>query len=228
MTDDLTVVYYTCNQAPEKFLKKNRDLIEQTNLPIISVSHKPIDFGLNICVGDIGRSHLNIYRQALIGAKEAHTKYIAMAEDDVLYSNDHFSYTPTDDCFAYDMNMWTFYEFYRPRVFSYKERVNMNGLICQRDLFVEAMEERFAAWPDDSVTPIRNWAEPGKDAYEHNLRVTKRNKETYYAKTPSVAFYHPAALSYLHLGRRKKIGEKQVDVLEPWGSAKEMLSYYYK
>lgn len=225
---NMTIVYYTANVAPEGFMKKNQEQILKATegCPLISVSQKPMEFGENICIGDIGRSHLNIYRQALIGAKAAKTKYVAFVEDDVMYSSDHFKHTPKDGHFAYDMNIWTFYTFYKPRCFSYKNRINFNGLICEKDLFIEAMEERFIRWPDDSVTPIRRWAEPSK--YERQLGVTVRNREIYMAKTPSVAFYHESALSYLHLGRRKNIGLDQRTELAPWGKAEEMMSYYHK
>ncbi|MEX0909997.1 MAG: hypothetical protein WDZ75_01750 [Candidatus Paceibacterota bacterium] len=222
----MTVCYYTSNHAPEKFLQKNQEVLLRAigELPLISVSQKPMDFGTNICVGEIGRSHLNIYRQALIGAKAADTKYVAFCEDDVLYSKDHFDFVPQDGCFAYDMNIWAFYTFYRPRCFTYKERINFNGLLCERDLFIEAIEERFKKYPDDSKTPIARWAEPSK--YEKQLGVTERKRQTYMATTPSVAFYHPTALSYLHLGRRKRIGVNNRLELPPWGTAEEMLTWY--
>ena len=77
---DLTVVYYTCNAIPNKFAHNMQEqLLKATEgIPIISVSHIPMQFGNNIKV-DLERNHFNIYRQALIGAKEAHTKYIAYA-----------------------------------------------------------------------------------------------------------------------------------------------------
>ena len=221
-----TVIYYTANHAPWNFLVKNQQQLIKAigDTPLISVSQKPMNFGENICVGSIGRSHLNIYRQALIGAKAAKTKYVAFAEDDILYSEDHFLHTPKDGHFAYDMNIWAFYTFLKK--FTYKDRINFNGLICERDLFIEAMEERFANFTDDSKTPIAKWAEPSK--YEKQLGVTERKREIYKAKTPSVAFYHPTALSYEHLGRRKKLGEYVKIELPPWGFAKDLLDYYNK
>jgi hypothetical protein len=62
-------------------------------------------------MGDIGRSHLNIYRQILEGCKAATTKYVAMAEDDILYSESHFhsgqiakEFESHGDVMLYDMN----------------------------------------------------------------------------------------------------------------------------
>ena len=126
--NDLTVIYYTSNFIPDKFMEytKHHLLKAAENTPIISVSQKPMNFGKNICVGNIGRSHLNIYRQALRGAKEAKTRYIAMAEDDVLYSPGCFTrHTPTPGVFAYNRNVWCIYTWVKPAVFSFKDRINL-------------------------------------------------------------------------------------------------------
>ena len=224
---DITAIYYTANFLPESFARKTRAQLMKAigDMPLISVSQKPMDFGENICVGDIGRSHLNIYRQALMGARNARTKYIAFCEDDVLYSPEHFNHIPKDGYFAYDMNIWAFYTFLGSQVFSNKNRINFNGLICEKDLFIEAMTERFNKWPDESKINLGNWAEPSK--YESNLGVTVREKEIYMASVPSVAFYHPTALSYLHLGKRKKVGLEPRKELPPWGNYQDMVKLYY-
>jgi hypothetical protein len=224
--ENMTIIYYTANFISDAFLANTMKYLKIAigETPVISVSQKPMDFGTNICVGDIGRSHINIYRQALIGAKAAKTKYVAFVEDDILYSKEHFQYIPTDGFFAYDKNIWVFYTYLRIPVFTYKNRVNFNGLICERDLFIEAMEERFAAWPDESKIRISCWAEPGR--YEKHIRVTVRKLETYNATVPSIAFYHPTALSYLHLGTRKAPGENPCDILPYWGKSEDIKKLY--
>ena len=62
---ETTVIYYTDNSIDEKLMKFcQKNILEAAQgKPIISVSQKPIDFGENICVGEIGRSHLNLYKQ---------------------------------------------------------------------------------------------------------------------------------------------------------------------
>src|SRR5574337_272588 len=110
---DLTIIYYTSNwldtHNPYFLANTKKQLLKAIgDLPLISVSQKPIALGKNICVGDIGRSHLNIYRQILIGAKAAKTKYVALAEDDILYSWEHFhEHLPEKGKFAYDINKWS-------------------------------------------------------------------------------------------------------------------------
>ena len=61
--DDLTIIYITANVVKEKFGEKVREkLLESAgDFPIISVSQKPMDFGENICVGEIGVNFRNIY-----------------------------------------------------------------------------------------------------------------------------------------------------------------------
>lgn len=225
MQNDTTIIYYTANFAPVKFSEKIRAQLWKAkgDLPLISVSQKPMRFGQNICIGKVGRSHLNIYHQALLGAKEAKTKYIALAEDDVLYSPEHFKHFPHAHMFAYNMSVWAFYTWSEP-IFSYKDRINLSGLICERDLFIEAIEERFTKWPDDSKIAIRNWAEPGK--YEVNLGVTIREHEKFFTDIPNIAFSHPTALSFLNLGKRKKMGGLKVTALPHWGTAEEVAKIY--
>src|SRR3989338_3705710 len=144
---DLTIIYYTSNYLddhnPYFLANTKKQLLEAVgNLPVISVSQKPIDLGTNICLGDIGRSHLNLYRQILIGAKAAKTKYVAMAEDDVLYSPEHFHYhVPEKDVFAYNMAKWSLFTWTRPPLFSFRtKRKVVNSLIAKREMLVEALE----------------------------------------------------------------------------------------
>ena len=183
--NDLTVIYYTSNWLDihnPYFLEntKKQLLIAIGDLPLISVSQKPIVFGQNICVGDIGRSHLNVYRQILTGAKAAKTKYVATAEDDILYSYEHFhNYVPEKDRFAYDMNKWSIFTWTKPPLFSFRtKRKVVNSLIAKREMLVAAMEERFHKF-DELIAQgrreediIHYWGDPGR--YESNLGVTVR------------------------------------------------------
>lgn len=225
--NDLTIIYYTANVIPEKFAQKTRArLIESANgYPIISVSHKPIDLGKNIVV-DLNRSHFNIYRQALIGAKSADTQYIALAEDDILYSPDHFKYRPLEGIFAYDLSVWSIYTWVKPPLFSYKDRRNLSMLVCEKDIFIEAMEERFAKYITDHELERKKhiWAEPGK--YERQLGVMVRSSEEFYSTIPNIAFSHETALSYDGLGQRKKIGHMRSYDIPFWGKASDIIKLY--
>lgn len=223
---DLTVIYYTANHISQLFARTIQHYLLGAigELPLISVSQKPMNFGENICVGEIGRSHLNIYRQALIGAKAAKTKYIVLAEDDILYSPGHFKYRPSNGVFAYNMSVWSIYTWVRPPIFSYKDRRVLHSMICERDLFIEAMDERFNKYPNESKVNLGLWAEPGK--YEDQLGVTVRQTEKFYTAIVNVAFSHETALAFGNLGTRKKLGNLRVTALPYWGSAEQVLSLY--
>lgn len=189
--------------------------------PIISVSHKPMNFGKNTVV-DLPRHHLSIYKQALIGAKQAETKYIALCEDDVLYSPEHFKYRAQPGKFAYNLSHWGIYTWQKEPVFSWKGRRNLGQLICERDLFIETMEERFAKHGDDVDLSI--WAEPSK--YERHLGVTPREAEEFWTNPPNIMFSHETALSYDNLGTRKKLGELRAVEIPFWGKASDIRRMY--
>jgi hypothetical protein len=187
-----------------------------------------MDFGKNICVGDIGRSHFNIYWQALVGAMVAETKYIALAEDDVLYCSDHFKYTPPEGIFSYNVNVASIYTWVKPPVFSFKDRRVLHSLVCERQLFVDVMKERFTKYPIGSITEIKNWAEPGKQAYEENLGVKIQKSEKFTTPVSNVVFCTPESLGFLHLGTRKRIGNRPVEEIPYWGRAEDILNNYWK
>ncbi len=65
--EDLTIIYCTSNQEDPVFEKKIQDNILKAGLPIISVSHKPIDFGDNICIGEQEVSYRTLFKQLYIG-----------------------------------------------------------------------------------------------------------------------------------------------------------------
>ncbi len=225
---DLTIIYYTANHISDYFMSNTLKVLLGCigNIPIISVSQKPMSLGKNICVGDIGRSHLNIYRQALIGAKEAKTKYIALVEDDVLYTKEHFEYKPIDGVFSYNVNIASIYSWVKPAIFSFKYRKNLHSLICERQLFIDAMEERFKKHPVDSEILLGNWGEPGRVACEKNLGVTQRQSEEFKTSVPNVTFFTKDSFSFLNLGFRKKLGNDLVNELNYWGKAEDVLTLY--
>ena len=98
---DLTVIYYTNNlEKPEfegRIQKTLKESTDSLGVPIISVSQKPIDFGKNICVGGVGASSQNAFRQLQIGAMEAKTRFVCPAEADFLHPREYFEFVPPSD-----------------------------------------------------------------------------------------------------------------------------------
>src|SRR4030042_1521512 len=95
----LTILYYTSNREKPYFEKRIQGNLLKVcgDVPIISISQKPIDLGTNICVGDVGASGFNMFRQVQIGCEHAKTKFVISAEADCLYPPDYFQFVPERD-----------------------------------------------------------------------------------------------------------------------------------
>jgi hypothetical protein len=236
--DDLTILYYTSNFLEDTnpyFLANTKRILKDSigETALISISHKPMsDMGENICVGDIGRSNRNIYWQILQGAKSAKTKFVATAEDDVLYTPSHYQCRPSkDNILFYNMNKWSIFTWSKPMVYSWRHRKIIFGLVCLRTLLIDCLEERLEKYPKyDSCF----CGEPGR--YEDKLKITPRDSEEGWSDKAIVVFSHPHALGYVTIppGRERVVGENKAlgplrgTELVPWGLATETMKLWDK
>jgi hypothetical protein len=234
---DLTVLYYTSNYLEDHnpyFLANTKRLLTESigDTALISISHKPCDMGTNICVGDIGRSNRNIYWQILQGAKAATTRYVATAEDDVLYCPSHYQCRPSkDNILFYNMNKWSIFTWSKPMVFSWRHRKIIFALICSRNLLIDCLEERLAACPAYDTAFC---GEPGR--YEDKLKITPRDSEEGWSDRPIVVFSHEHALGYVTtppgrdrpVGQNKALGPLRGTELVPWGYATDIMKLWDK
>lgn len=248
---DLSIIYYTSNYLDEHnpyfLLNTRKQLIKVAeDLPLVIISQKQTTFHYWGKAGQInkwmdqltGRSHLNIYRQILEGCKLAKTKYVAMAEDDILYSWEHFHsdeiqkhFDSHGDVFLYDMNKVSLFTWTNPPIFSFRSnRKVVNSLIAPREMLIEALEERFArvevlkasGWSEEKI--IKHWGDPGR--YEDILGVTVRPSVEFYSHSPSIVFSHPEAFGFLNQGTRKRHGDIKIVELADWGRAEDVLKLY--
>ena len=245
--ESVSIIYYTSNYLDDHnpyFLANTRRQLERAiaDKPLIVVSQKPVQWARmteNVVVGDIGRSHLNIYWQILQGAKKATTKWVAMAEDDILYSEPHFNFWNfvkqefmDDDYFLYDMNKVSIFTWEKQQMFSFRsKRMVVNQLVAKRDMLIEAMEERFAklielrkVWEERKI--LKFWGDPGR--YEDGLGVTIRPTYQYYSWIPSIVFSHEEALGFLTQGKKKRQGDLRIIELADWGTADSIMKLYKK
>lgn len=160
---DITVLYYTSNREDERFEDRIKTKLLESigGLPLISISHKPIDLGKNICVGDVGASGFNMFRQVLIGCKEAKTRFIITAEADCLYSPDYFQFVPERDDVCYRNN--NTYLMGLRRDYFYKK--NEGGSWVQainREFYIDRLEYLFEGAPEWSVEEKNFPKERGK------------------------------------------------------------------
>lgn len=145
----LTVIYYTSNHEKPEFEQKITDNLISTcgDLPIISVSQKPMDLGENICVGDVGLSAINEFRQILLGVKRAKTPFIVFAESDFIYPPDYFTFAPPEKGLYRHKNVWVVFKNTEIAGSFRKKWYSEGAQICHKDLYVEKYEQYLADKP---------------------------------------------------------------------------------
>ncbi len=236
---DLTIIYLTDSQLYEDIaIACRKQLLHAAQgCKIISVSQKPLDFGENICVGDIGRSWLNIYKQQLIGLQASKTKNVAIAEHDVMYTREHFQFIPLrDDTFYYNDNCWLVeWHGNHPELDGMyskwsRDRKALSQLICNRKLLIQSIEERLeliegglrilrklgepGAFPPE-VVKAAQIAVSGKPHYLKELlahHVTKFTSASFYTHAPNLDIRHRMNFT----GPRR--GKQRIFSLPPWGN----------
>ena len=232
MKADLSIVFYTANRLHEPFAGHVREQLLKSidgEFPLIVVSHEPMPgFGdRNIVVENPTWGHLQIYRNILTGALTAETEFLGLAEDDILYSHDHWrTHRPPSYRVSYDLSRWGLNSWCNPPLYGYRNRIVINQLLGPTKYVTDALQERFRKFegvPEDKI-PIQHFCEIGR--FEDALGVTPRNFECYASPTPSVVFSHEEAFGYQSRGTRKSIGEFPRKELPFWGSAEKMLSLW--
>ena len=222
--DDLTIIYYTANRIDDTFADKVRQHLLGVvgDTPIISVSFKPIDFGVNVVFGDPRPSAYNVYKQVLVGARIATTRYIACAEDDTLYTPEHFLFRPPDDTFAYNDSHHDLYK----DVFIYRRRCNMATCIAPTKLMLDTLELRFKKYPyfmDSYKGETHGFSEPGR--HEHELGLPPVKMMAFQTDHAPVVFWHRPSLG----GVRKILDYDELNGELPyWGNALDLWNAYYK
>lgn len=214
--EDLTILLYTANRLPEATAARIRGhLLAQVDAtggalagryPLISVSQKPIDFGRNICVGDIGVSKYNAYKQILIGALEVETEYVATVDDDTLYDVEHFTHRPPPGEFLYEANYWFCQDGldYYWRASDAKTRGGMWGCRACTETLCANLTARFECYPSDpwQIDPQLHlfFGEPG---YKDGDRTYGRHDRhgTTSSPRPCLVFVHQASMGYKQLIR---------------------------
>ena len=216
MISDLTILYYTANRVSDYFANNVRQNIVESSdgAPIISISHQPIDFGHNVWIPGLEVGTYNIYKQILIGAMMAQTPYIGCAEDDSLYTLEHFSFRPPMDQFAYNTHRYQV----DPEIYFLRRRASMCMCVAPTELLVETLCQRFAKFPRFlSRSECGGWGEPGRK--EHQLGLPRPALVTYETDVPTLTFNHRQSTG----GRRKMLeSDTLTDTLPHWGSVTDL------
>ncbi len=190
---DLTILYYTANVIAKGIEYSVLRSLRRCGYPIVSVSQEAMELGKNIVVPR-ERSLTNIYRQVLIGAKEAKTEFVALCEDDCLYVPEHFKYRPKKP-FAYNLNRWMLHLDIPEPIFSYRKRPILSQCIAHRQTLIECLEKG-----------DRDREMGREDGYEF---------ETFETKEPNLVFCHDKNTSGLKYVGKDAEPKKE---LAPWGT----------
>ena len=239
MSADLTVITYTVNRiAPAFQLNVARELRASLDaygpVPIIAVSQGPnglsravfdvLQPDVVIDVGDIQPSIVQVYRNLLAASELARTPFCASAEDDCLYTSDHWAHRPPIDTFSYNERRVVLTRRLsddgrsRQAFYYARPRTQMAMGIFPRALMIETLREKFDRYPDPpldtTIAKKAGFGEPGR--YERNLHLTPRKLERFpWTTHPNVTVNHGGLM-----GRRAvRPDDATFDYVEPWGGA---------
>lgn len=219
--NDLTCIFLTVNRVPEQWAAYQKQVLLEAvgTAPVITISREPLDWGLNLIQeGEVSAS--NVYRQLLRGAKVATTPYIAVAEDDALYPKEHFTkFRPKNDEFAYNFSRWGLLSWGEPTYF-WCDRISNLTLIAPTKLVIEALEERFAKYPDG--TPEGQTGELGRYKRQKDLGTTQYKAVAFYTTVPIVNFSHPDSLCPHEQKMKKRRGFVRAYDIPYWGHARDL------
>lgn len=218
--NDLTIIFLTVNKVPKKWAEYQKSVLLEAvgSTSIITVSKEPLDWGLNIIQeGEICVE--SIYREVLRAAKLATTPYIAIAEDDTLYSKDHFEFRPPMDTYAYNMNRWGLFTWGDPTYY-HKDRISNATLIAPREMVIESLEERFRLCEGSRLERL---GELGK---EKGTNLNRRKTITFYSLTPIIFLSHVEALDRLERTKRKRMGFVRAFDIPYWGHCKQLIKHF--
>lgn len=221
MMEDLTVIMLTPNKVPKKWALYHKKVLLEAigDTPLITISKEPLDWGYNILQKEYGL--LNLLKQLLRGAKQATTAFVAIAEDDTLYPKEHFTFRPPFDTIAYDMNRWVMFTWGNPFYF-HKPHPSNGGMIAPRELLIEALEERFAKYPNEMPRGLLK--EIGR--HEDKYGVKKIPIINFYSSAPFLCFNHDYSVDSGQVKHRKRVWPVRAFDIPTWGRAEDVRKYF--
>lgn len=229
----LTILFLTANRLPKKWSEfhKQKLLESAGDYPIISLSRKETGVGLWVPQTE-PISKANIFWQMLKGSKVADTEYIAIAEDDCLYSKEHFDYRPVT--FGYNMNRWSLYTWGDP-IYHMKYFLKTNAtFIGKREDTIKALEERFSKYPlDYTPMPVAMSGEIGS-GIESVLGITPVRAQEFKTPDPCVQLDHDFFTVFnprresVEKRHRKKLADIRAYDIPVWGHAKKLVEQFHE
>lgn len=213
-----TIIYYSAhNDDPDFELRVRKTLIRNgRSLPIISVTQQPTYLGQNVCVGKVGVSSHNVYRQMQIGAAIAQTKYVCIAESDSLYPTEYFHFRPTKNRVAYlaEPLYVLINQRGKAKVYYVKPRGSESAMFINRLFLINLIQ--------DLLKQEKFWG--NKDASElPRFLLSNIKTERFKLENPIVTIKTDRQMKR----RTPHLPETKTRKVAYWGSSDEMLKRYF-
>lgn len=223
MAANATIIYYSSNHEKPEFEQRVCDNLVQVSggLPIISVTQKPINLGRNICVGDVGASGYNMFRQVQMALREATTRFVISAEADCLYPPDYFTFIPDRDDICYrNKNLYVMPQ--HRSFFFKKEEGASHAQIVNREFYLKSLDWLF------NVKPSPQWSIeeknfPKERSHQKQEDVFWRDKIIFY-ETVNPIVQIKTSQSMRNYTNSDRIARKE---LPYWGKGRDFRKKYY-
>lgn len=192
------IIYYTDNSLSDPIFSIVQAQISKSGLPIVSVSHSPINFGENFVL-TLPANIVTMIKQIIIGLEKSETQYVFFCEHDVLYPPSHFDFTPgSDNIYYYNANVWR-WKYPENYLITYDRLISLSGLCVNRKFALEHYKKRLSKIEEMNLDKDIKKHEPGwarKWGYEPGTKKMRRGGfsdddfETWTSDTPMIDIRH--------------------------------------
>lgn len=185
------ILYYTDNRLDGTAIGMGVQYqLLQTDLPIVSVSLKPIEFGTNIVL-PLERGYLTMAKQILAGLEAITADVVFFCEHDVLYHPTHFDFNPPmQEMYYYNMNVWKV-NAQTGHAVTYITK-QLSGLCAYREVLVRHFRERVRRIEESGFSRSMGF-EPG--SHGRKERIDDIRSEEWRSEYPNVDIRHDKNLT---------------------------------
>jgi hypothetical protein len=226
------IVYYTDNRLDETIMRATqKQLLKAANgIPIISVSLKPLDFGMNVVL-PLERGHLTMFKQQLVGIETIDCDVVFFAEHDMLYHPSHFEFVPERaDVYYFNENTYKVDSNTGQALFYYTKQVS--GVCANRDLLLQHYRLRVDRVAKEGGYNRNIGFEPGAHGYPRGI--DKYGSMRWMSEVPNVDIRHGLNLTKSRWSQdqfRNKntcLGWLMADAVPGWGTTKNRFNEFLK
>lgn len=137
------IIYYTDNRLAEPIFSTVQKYLKNANLPIVSVSLKPLNFGTNIVL-NLRPGYITMIKQIEKALETSDADYVFFCEHDVLYPLSHFDFTPQkDNIFFYNANVWR-WKYPDNLAITYDRLISLSSLCVNRKFALDHYNKRLS------------------------------------------------------------------------------------